>query len=126
MTDIFDKKAKFAIMNLPDEIKRIFNFKTSSKTKLQVEFGDGSVSSFGVSLSGRSGTYHYVHISEYAKLSKQFPQRAEEVITGTLPAVPFDVVFLWSRQPKVPQVRSMTCTTMLLKIKTKESRHCLT
>lgn len=90
MTDIFDKKAKFAIMNLPDEIKRIFNFKTSSKTKLQVEFGDGSVSSFGVSLSGRSGTYHYVHISEYAKLSKQFPQRAEEVITGTLPAVPFD------------------------------------
>lgn len=90
MTDIFDKKAKFAIMNLPDEIKNIFNFKTSSKTKLQVEFGDGSVSSFGVSLSGRSGTYHYVHISEYAKLSKQFPQRAEEVITGTLPAVPFD------------------------------------
>ena len=77
-------------MCLPDEIKRIFNFKTSSKTKLQVEFGDGSVSSFGVSLSGRSGTYHYVHISEYAKLSKQFPQRAEEVITGTLPAVPFD------------------------------------
>jgi hypothetical protein len=90
MTDIFDKKAKFAIMNLPEGIKSIFNFKTSSKTKLQVEFSDGSVSSFGVSLSGRSGTYHYVHISEYAKLSKSFPQRAEEVITGTLPAVPFD------------------------------------
>lgn len=90
MTDIFDKKAKFAIMNFPDEIKNIFKFKTSSKTKLQIEFGDGSVSSFGVSLSGRSGTYHYVHISEYAKLSKMFPQRAEEVITGTLPAVPFD------------------------------------
>lgn len=90
MTDIFDKKAKFAIMNFPEEIKNIFKFKTSSKTKLQIEFGDGSVSSFGVSLSGRSGTYHYVHISEYAKLSKQFPQRAEEVLTGTLPAVPFD------------------------------------
>jgi len=90
MTDIFDKKVKFAIMNFPDEIKNIFNFKTSSKTKLQIEFSDGSVSSFSVSLSGRSGTYHYVHISEYAKLSKMFPQRAEEVITGTLPAVPFD------------------------------------
>lgn len=90
MTDIFDKKAKFAIMNFPDEIKAVFNFKTNSKTKLQILFADGSVSSFGVALSGRSGTYQYVHISEYAKLSKMFPARAEEVMTGTLPAVPMD------------------------------------
>lgn len=90
MTDIFDKKAKFAIMNFPDEIKSVFNFKTNSKTRLQVLFNDGSVSSFGVSLSGRSGMYHYVHISEYAKLSKMFPERAKEVTTGTLPAVPLD------------------------------------
>lgn len=89
MTDIFDKKAKFALLNLPDEIRSVFNMKTNSKTKVQFEFSDGSVSSFGVSLSGRSGTYHYVHISEYAKLSKMFPERAKEVITGTLPAVPF-------------------------------------
>lgn len=90
MTDIFDKKAKFAIMNFPDEIKGIFNFKTNSKTKLTIQFSDGSQSTFGVALSGRSGTYQYVHISEYAKLSKMFPQRAEEVMTGTLPAVPMD------------------------------------
>jgi len=90
MTDIFDKKAKFAIMNFPDEIKGIFNFKTNSKTKLTIQFSDGSQSTFGVALSGRSGTYQYVHISEYAKLSKMFPQRAEEVMSGTLPAVPMD------------------------------------
>lgn len=90
MTDIFDKKAKFAIMNFPDEIKGIFDFKTNSKTKLTIQFSDGSQSTFGVALSGRSGTYQYVHISEYAKLSKMFPQRAEEVMTGTLPAVPMD------------------------------------
>lgn len=90
MTDIFDKKAKFAIMNFPDEIKGVFSFKTNSKTRLQVQFGDGSVSSFGVALSGRSGMYHYVHISEYAKLSKMSPERAKEVTTGTLPAVPID------------------------------------
>lgn len=90
MTDIFDKKAKFAIMNFPDEIKGIFDFKTNSKTKLTIQFADGSQSTFGVALSGRSGTYQYVHISEYAKLSKMFPQRAEEVMTGTLPAVPMD------------------------------------
>jgi hypothetical protein len=90
MTDIFDKKAKFAIMNFPDEIKGIFDFKTNSKTKLTIQFADGSQSTFGVALSGRSGTYQYVHISEYAKLSKMFPQRAEEVMSGTLPAVPMD------------------------------------
>lgn len=90
MTDIFDKKAKFAILNFPDEIKNLFNFKTNSKTRLQVNFGDGSISSFGVALSGRSGTYQYVHISEFAKLAKMFPQRAEEVMTGTLPAIPMD------------------------------------
>lgn len=90
MTDIFDKKAKFAIMNFPDELKGIFNFKTNSKTKLTIQFSDGSQSTFGVALSGRSGTYQYVHISEYAKLSKMFPQRAEEVMSGTLPAVPMD------------------------------------
>jgi len=52
--------------------------------------GADSFSNFGVALSGRSGTYQYIHISEFAKLSKQFPQRATEVMSGTLPAVPFD------------------------------------
>lgn len=90
MTDIFDKKAKFAIMNFPDEIRGVFNFKINSKTKMTILFNGGSQSTFGVALSGRSGMYHYVHISEYAKLSKKFPERATEVMMGTLPAVPMN------------------------------------
>lgn len=90
MTDIFDKKVKFALVNLPESISALFQYKQNSKTKLQIVHGKDSYSNFGVALSGRSGMYHYVHISEFAKLSKQFPQRATEVMSGTLPAVPFD------------------------------------
>ena len=90
MTDIFDKKAKFAILNMPDEMKNTFNFSYNSKTKLQIQFKGGSTSTFAVGLSGRGGTYHHVHVSEYAKLSKKSPERSEEVLTGTIPAVPFD------------------------------------
>ena len=90
MSNIFDKKAKFAILNLPDDLRNLINFKQNSKSKLQIAFKDSSVSTFGVSTSGRSGCYQYVHISEFGKLAKAYPQRAEEVITGTFPAVPFD------------------------------------
>lgn len=90
MTDIFDKKVKFALINLPESIGEMFKYKQNSKTKLQIVHGKDSYSNFGVALSGRSGMYHYVHISEFAKLSKQFPLRAAEVMGGTLPAVPFD------------------------------------
>jgi len=90
MTDIFDKKAKFAIVNFPEAIGAMFPYKQNSKTKLQINHGKDSYSNFGVALSGRSGTYNYIHISEFAKLSKQFPKRAAEVMSGTLPAVPFD------------------------------------
>lgn len=90
MSNIFDNKAKFAILNLPDEIRELINFKQNSKSKLQIMFKDKSVSTFGVATSGRSGSYQYVHISEFGKLAKATPNRAEEVITGTFPAVPFD------------------------------------
>lgn len=90
MSNIFDKKAKFAILNLPDDIRNLINFKQNSRSKLQILFKDSSVSTFGVATSGRSGTYQYIHISEFGKLAKAYPQRAEEVITGTFPSVPFD------------------------------------
>lgn len=90
MSDIFDKKVRFAVNNMHPEIKSIWKFKQNSTTKLQVISGEDSSSSFSVSLSGRSGTYQKVHVSEYAKLCATFPQRAEEVITGTFPAVPLD------------------------------------
>lgn len=97
MIDIFDKKAKFAISNMPQAIQDQFGISQNSKTKMQRNFANGSTSNFTVALSGRSGTYQRVHISEMGKLSKLFPARAEEVISGTLPAVPSDgIIFIES------------------------------
>jgi len=94
-TEIFDKKIDFAIRNMADEVKgAFFKLNRNSARKIQVimDYGseEGSTSSIAVGVSGRSGTYHYVHISEFAKMCVMFPKRAEEVETGTFPAVPFD------------------------------------
>lgn len=92
---IFDKKIDFAIRNMAEDVKGAFfrlNRNSSRKIQVTIDYGKdvGSTSSILVSTSGRSGTYHLVHISEFAKLCATVPKRAEEVITGTFPAVPFD------------------------------------
>jgi hypothetical protein len=94
-TTIFDKKIDFAIRNMAEDVKGAFfrlNRNSSRKIQVTIDYGKevGSTSSILVSTSGRSGTYHLVHISEFAKMCVMFPKRAEEVITGTFPAVPFD------------------------------------
>ncbi len=94
-TEIFDRKIDFAIRNMSEEVKNAaFKLVRNSAKKIQVviDYGpdEGSTSSIQVSNSGRSGTFFYVHISEFAKLCMQYPQRASEVETGTFPAVPFD------------------------------------
>lgn len=94
-TEIFDKKIDFAIRNMAEDVKGAFfklNRNSSRKVQVVLDYGpeEGSTSSIAVGVSGRSGTYHYVHISEFAKMCIMFPKRAEEVETGTFPAVPFD------------------------------------
>jgi hypothetical protein len=94
-TEIFDRKIDYAIRNMADEIKAgAFKLVRNSAKKIQVvvDYGpeEGSTSSIQVSNSGRSGTYFYVHISEFAKLCLSYPKVASEVETGTFPAVPFD------------------------------------
>jgi hypothetical protein len=94
-TEIFDKKIEFAIRNMAEDVKGAFfkiNQRSSRKIQVVIDYGPdmGSTSSLAVSVSGRSGTYHYVHISEFAKMCVQFPKRAEEVERGTFPTVPFD------------------------------------
>jgi len=93
--EIFDKKIEFAIRNMADDVKDAFfniNHRSARKIQIVIDYGPdkGSTSSLAVSTSGRSGTYHYVHISEFAKLCVAFPKRAEEVERGTFPTVPFD------------------------------------
>ena len=94
-TQIFDKKIEFAVRNMAEDVKGAFfkiNQKSARKIQIVLDYGPekGSTSSIAVSVSGRSGTYHLVHISEFAKLCAQYPKRAEEVERGTFPTVPFD------------------------------------
>ena len=94
-SDFFNRKIDFALRNMADNVKgAFFKINKNSARKIQVilDYGPeaGSTSSLSVGVSGRSGTFHYVHISEFAKMCVMFPKRAEEVETGTFPAVPFD------------------------------------
>ena len=94
-TDIFDKKIEFALRNMAEDVKDAFfkiNHRSARKVQVIIDYGPetGSTSSITVAVSGRSGTYHYVHISEFAKMCISYPRRAEEVERGTFPTVPFD------------------------------------
>lgn len=96
--EIFDRKIDFPLRNMCTELKEsLFEIARNSARKIQVKFNDlengetgddQSKSAISVSLSGRSGTFHYAHISEYAPMCVQFPKRASEVKLGTFPAVP--------------------------------------
>ena len=93
--EIFDRKIDFAIRNMADEVKgAFFKLQRNSAKKIQVvvDYGPeaGATSGIQVSNSGRSGTYFYVHVSEFAKMCVMYPKNAVEVETGTFPAVPFD------------------------------------
>lgn len=93
--EIFNRKIDFAIRNMAENVKgAFFKLQKDSSRKIQVviEYGpeQGSTSGINVATSGRSGTFFYVHISEFAKMCVMFPKNAAEVETGTFPAVPFD------------------------------------
>lgn len=86
--DIFDNKIYLAWANF--KLKPHYYVDLESARRLKVGFGDGSFSSLTVDSSGRAGTYQLNHITEFAKLALEYPDRAKEIISGTIPAVPKD------------------------------------
>lgn len=86
--EIFNRKIVYAIKNLFPCVKEILDISQAKASRQQFSYPDGSVSAISVANSGRSGTFHYVHISELGKLAKLFLGRAEEIVTGTLPSIP--------------------------------------
>lgn len=83
-TSIFTDKIKFAYDRLPDIIKLAKKIVRNTETKLV--FSNGS--SITVSTSARSGTVSMLHISEFGKIAAEYPQKAKEIMTGSIPAVP--------------------------------------
>lgn len=79
----FKDKIKFAYDNLPDILKKTVTASNDSANELS--FSNGSSIRVGTSL--RSGTYQYLHISEFGKICAKYPDKAEEIVTGALNTV---------------------------------------
>lgn len=89
----FADKIKFAYDNLPQDLKKLRP--ATSDTTRSLKFSNGSHIRVGTSM--RSGTYQYIHVSEFGKMCAKYPEKAREVITGTLNTVaPGQMVFIES------------------------------
>lgn len=80
------RKVKVSWEGFPQEIKDFIGLDTVGDSKVEYEFTNGSIMRISTSL--RSGTYQAVLVTEFGKICAHFPEKAEEIITGTLPAVP--------------------------------------
>jgi hypothetical protein len=74
------RRVKFAYDSLPDDIKKLIT--ADNDTSQMLKFSNGSSIRVGTSL--RSSTFQYLHISEFGKLCNKYPEKAREVITGSL------------------------------------------
>ena len=84
--DLFSNKIELAWKNYEGQDQYICD--TQSARQLKFDFGNGMVSSIVVDSSGRSGTFNKVHVTEFALVAKNYPDKAQEIIEGTIHAVP--------------------------------------
>lgn len=75
------KKAMLAWKHFP--LKHLYT--VTKETQQDIEFAHGS--SITVTVSARSATVSRLHISEFGYICRHFPERAEEIVTGSIPAV---------------------------------------
>lgn len=80
---IFRDKIKFPYDQLSDRMKAALPATQDSAESLA--FANGSA--IRVSSSVRSGTLQYLHVSEFGKICAQFPEKAREIVTGSLNTV---------------------------------------
>ena len=83
---IFRKKVKFAYDNLPKSLRDRRPLVRESADELVFDNG----SAISVTVSSRSGTPQRLHVSEFGKVCAKFPERAREIMTGAIQAVPKD------------------------------------
>jgi len=82
---IFRDKVKFAYENLPELFRMWAPLAKDSASELMFAHNNSSVR---VATSMRSGTLHRLHVSEFGKICAKYPDKAKEVMTGSIPAVP--------------------------------------
>lgn len=91
--EVMFRRVKFAYDNLPSNLKAVRQVNTDNARELQLSNG----SSLRVGTSMRSSTLQYLHISEFGKICAKFPDKAREIVTGSLNAVaPGQYIFIES------------------------------
>lgn len=90
--DIYRNKIRFAYRNITQDQRELLEdigyklpLPTNDKDNGYV-FDNGS--SIAVSTSYRGGTLQSLHISEFGKICKKYPEKAKEIVTGAFEAVP--------------------------------------
>ncbi len=74
------RRVKYAYDCLPEQLRGLIS--SDNDTSQMLKFSNGSSLRVGTSL--RSSTFQYLHISEFGKLCNSYPEKAREVITGSL------------------------------------------
>lgn len=83
--NIFRDKVRFAYDHLPEVLRERMPLKRATAHELL--FGHNN-SAIRVATSMRSGTIHRLLVSEFGKICAKYPDKAKEVVTGSIPAVP--------------------------------------
>jgi hypothetical protein len=92
---LLSTKIKFPYNNIPPSIRSALPQPVPKWTQTAIHFDNGSSITVGASL--RSGTYNFLHISEYGKICARTPLKAKEVKTGALNTIaPRQLVFIES------------------------------
>jgi hypothetical protein len=79
----FNDKIKYAYDNLPEKIRGMVPARSESARELS--FGNNSAIRVGTSLRG--STLQLLHISEFGKICAKYPDKAKEIVTGSLNTV---------------------------------------
>lgn len=91
--EVMFRRVKFAYDSLPGELKALRSVNTDNARELQLSNG----STLRVGTSMRSSTLQLLHISEFGKICAKYPDKAREIITGSLNALaPGQYVFIES------------------------------
>lgn len=88
---LFRDKVKFAYDNLPPALRARMPLQRDSASELLFAHNNSAIK---VSTSMRSGTLQYLHVSEFGKICAKFPDKAKEVLTGSIPAVAPDGIIV--------------------------------
>ena len=81
---ILRDKVRFAFEHLPPEILSVRSLVTDSS--MELAFSNNSSIRAGTSM--RSSTLQYLHVSEFGRICARSPEKAREIVTGSLNAVP--------------------------------------